>query len=60
MSALQVIPAAKRLHSIGIEVHFGVLEERGESAQAKQMEQTLAHNGFTVRWTDRSHLLATR
>lgn len=52
--------ADKRLHSIGIEVHFGLLDAQGESARPRQMEQTLARNGFTVRWTDPSHLLATR
>jgi FkbM family methyltransferase len=52
--------ADKRLHSIGIEVHFGLLDARGESAGPRQMEQTLERNGFAVRWTDPSHLLATR
>ena len=52
--------ADKRLHSIGIEVHFGLLDARGESARPRQMEQTLARNGFNVHWTDPSHLLATR
>ena len=50
----------KRLHSIGIEVHFGLLEERGGSARPRQMEQFLVRSGFNVRWTDPSHLLATR
>lgn len=50
----------KRLHCIGIEVHFGLLDERGESARPKQMEKTLINHGFVVRWTDPSHLLATR
>lgn len=52
--------ADKRLHCIGIEVHFGLLDERGESARPKQMEQMLLRTGFKVRWTDPSHLLATR
>lgn len=52
--------ADKRLHSIGIEVHFGLLDARGESARPRQMEATLLRNGFNVRWTDPSHLLATR
>lgn len=52
--------ADTRLHTIGIEVHFGLLDSRGERARPRQMEQTLARNGFTVRWTDHSHLLATR
>jgi FkbM family methyltransferase len=50
----------RRLRCVGIEVHFGLLDERGESARPKQMEQTLAQHGFQVRWTDPSHLLAVR
>lgn len=49
-----------RLHCIGIEVHFGLLDERGENHRPQQMEQMLAQHGFQVRWTDASHLLATR
>jgi len=49
-----------RLHCIGIEVHFGILAERGESWRPKSMEQILVSSGFTLRWTDVSHLLATR
>ncbi len=52
--------ADRRLHSIGIEVHFGLLDARGESARPRQMERILSRNGFAVRWTDPSHLLATR
>lgn len=50
----------RRLRCIGIEVHFGLLDERGESVKPKQMEQTLVQHGFRVRWTDPSHLLAVR
>ena len=49
-----------RLKCIGIEMHFGLLAERGESTRPKQMERLLADKGFTNRWTDASHLLATR
>jgi hypothetical protein len=49
-----------RLRCIGIEVHFGVLDERGESARPKQIEQSLLQHGFRVRWTDPSHLIALR
>lgn len=49
-----------RLHCIGIEVHFGLLDERGENHRPQKMEQILARHGFQVRWTDASHLLATR
>jgi FkbM family methyltransferase len=49
-----------RVRCIGIEVHFGLLDERGESHQPKRMHQLLTHAGYKVRWTDPSHLLATR
>lgn len=57
LSSLLVDP---RLHSVGIEVHFGILEARGESWRPQQMEKLFRSNGFTVRWTDPSHMLATR
>lgn len=60
LDGFEPLLADKRLHTIGIEVHFGLLDARGESARPRQMEQTLARNGFTVHWTDPSHLLATR
>ena len=49
-----------RLRCIGIEMHFGLLAERGESGRPKEIEQLLADSGFKNRWTDASHLLATR
>ncbi|MCB1823762.1 MAG: FkbM family methyltransferase [Candidatus Competibacteraceae bacterium] len=49
-----------RLRCIGIEVHFGLLADRGESTRPKQMERTLLQHGFRMRWTDPSHLLAVR
>ena len=60
LDGFELLLEDKRLHSIGIEMHFGLLESRGESARPRMMEQTLANNGFTVHWTDPSHLLATR
>lgn len=50
----------KRLHCIGIEVHFDLLESRGDASRPKQMEQLLKSYGFSLRWTDPSHLIATR
>ena len=49
-----------RLHCIGIEVHFGLLEERGEGDTPRQIEQLLKKNNFNVDWTDPSHIVATR
>lgn len=50
----------RRLRCIGIEVHFGLLEERGEMDRPQLFEQSLKKKGFNVRWTDSSHLIAVR
>lgn len=60
MDGMQTLLPDKRLRCIGIEVHFGLLDARGERKRPKQMEQTLIRHGFQVRWTDPSHLLAVR
>jgi FkbM family methyltransferase len=60
LEGLEPLLPDPRLRCIGIEVHFGLLEERGESWRPRQMEKTLVRNGYSVRWTDPSHLLATR
>jgi hypothetical protein len=49
-----------RLRCIGVEVHFGILEKRGESKVAAHLETELRRNGFAVVWADGSHLLARR
>jgi FkbM family methyltransferase len=49
-----------RLQLIGIEVHFGILKERGMANAPKQIEELLKRHGFTVIWPDSSHILATR
>jgi len=56
---VKLLPDA-RLRCIGIEVHFGLLDGRGESDCPRQMEEALSGHGFSCRWTDPSHLLATR
>lgn len=50
----------RRLRCIGIEMHFGLLAQRGEAERPRQIEQALRSNGFTVNWTDASHILAVR
>ncbi len=49
-----------RLRCIGIEVHFGLLAERGELYRPKEMEATLRRHGYRLRWTDPSPLIALR
>lgn len=48
------------LHSIGIEVHFGILKSRGMADAPSQIENLLQSHGFVVKWPDSSHILATR
>lgn len=55
----KLLPNAQ-LRCLGIEIHFGLLAERGESAQPRKIQATLRKHGFQVNWTDPSHLLAVR
>ena len=48
------------LRVIGIEVRFGILQAQGEASVPSTMESMLLAKGFTVRWPDVSHILATR
>ncbi len=52
--------ADRRLRCVGIEVHFGILAQRGEAERPRQIERTLQNHGFRVDWTDASHILAVR
>lgn len=52
--------ADARLRVIGVEVHFGLLHSHGEDATPGQIESSLRAGGFLVRWTDPSHLIATK
>jgi hypothetical protein len=48
------------LRNILVEVHFMKLELRGRSTAPVRIEKLLRRNGFTIRWADTSHLVATR
>ena len=48
------------LHSIGIEVHFGILKSCGMADAPSQIESLLQRHGFVVNWPDSSHIFATR
>ncbi len=50
----------KRLHCIGVEIHFGILNNRGESGRPKEIEALLRENGFKIHWTDLSHIVGVR
>ena len=48
------------LRAICIEVHFRKLNERGRSREPNRIVQLLRSSGFSVKWIDRSHLVARR
>lgn len=54
------ILANRELRAVCIEVHFGILAERGEPHAPRQIEQLLVKAGLSVRWVDASHLIASR
>ena len=45
---------------IGIEVHFRILQERGVPQVPRQIEALLNRHGFSVGWSDPSHIIAVR
>lgn len=57
---LNTILARTKVRLLGIEVHFAILESRGLAAAPREIEATLKGLGFSVRWPDRSHVVATR
>ena len=49
-----------KLHLIGIEIHFGILKDRGLESAPVLIEKILVENGFNIDWTDPSHIVAMR
>ena len=48
------------LVAVGVEVHFGILHDRGLAGMPRRIEQMLRDVGFRIDWPDTSHILATR
>jgi len=48
------------LRVLGIEVHFGILKERGVGDAPRRIESLLQRQGFTISWPDASHIIAVR
>lgn len=48
------------LRSVCVEVHFTQLAERGLATAPRTIERLLREAGFTLRWTDPSHLVGSR
>lgn len=45
---------------IGVEIHFRILEERKLGSAPKFIEIMLENAGFSINWTDSSHIIAKR
>jgi FkbM family methyltransferase len=48
------------VRAIFLEVHFGILDARGRKHAPASIVEKLRASGFSTRWVDRSHLIATR
>ena len=48
------------LRFVGIEVHFGILEDRGLGSAPAEIEQILQRSGFRIQWVDPSHIVGRR
>lgn len=51
---------APRLRGVFVEVHFGLLSERGQPSAPAEIERLLKVAGFATRWVDPSHIAAKR
>lgn len=60
LSGLGELLANPALRAVGIEVHFGILQDRGDSDVPSKLESLLQRNAFVVHWPDVSHILALR
>jgi len=50
----------KCLRMLCVEMHFGLLQERGLSNAPSDIEKLLVSSGFSLAWPDASHIVATR
>ena len=48
------------VRAVFVEVHFGLLAERGQPTAPAEIERLLQSAGFTTRWVDPSHIAAER
>ncbi len=58
LEGLGVVLSSPTLRAVVVEVHFGLLAKDGRADVPNRIESTLRDAGFTLRWIDRSHLLA--
>jgi FkbM family methyltransferase len=60
LSGMRQVLADPRVRAVGLEVHFGLLGERGRPQAPRTLEALLDELGFDVAWADFSHILASR
>lgn len=60
LKGIEPIIQQPQLRTIGIEVHFGVLQSRGVGSAGKEIEAILKQNRFQISWPDSSHIIAVR
>lgn len=48
------------LRTVCVEIHFAILNERGKPYEPTRIARLLEGHAFTVKWVDRSHLVAQR
>ena len=57
---LELTLSDRDLRLVGIEIHFTLLQDRGLLSAPRDIESTSKSKGFSLGWTDSSHLLAVR
>lgn len=60
LQGLGVALSNPSLRVVGVEVHFGIPEQRGLEDAPRHIERLVVQNGFSIQWPDSSHLLALR
>jgi FkbM family methyltransferase len=60
LMGLGEILGSASLRAVGVEVHFGILKDRGMTQAPQEVERLLQRHGFIVNWPDNSHILAFR
>lgn len=60
MQGLGDILSNPSLRMVCVEVHFALLKRRGQARAPAMIERMLQTAGFSVEWTDASHLVARR
>lgn len=60
IAGLATTLSRKDCRAVFCEVHFGILDQRGERQAPLRIEKTLKGYGFSTRWVDASHMAAVR